>query len=178
MIKYDNIADPSSRKRFLKMFKENSGSLKWAFNFKIELLHEDTTELSSNAEYRTPGEILRANGRLIDSFPSIEEAMVDVLYLVERNQVQQRWTEEQHPALLDEKMPAYSKFWYVKSNGTTELIKQTQKKELTGDAVLKNIGQIEEGMHFMEGLGFEERSEVSIENVKFAVMLTQCEALK
>ena len=178
MIKYDNIVHPDSRKRFLKMFKENSGSLKWAFNFKIELTHEDTTEMSRNEDYRTPGEILKCNGRLIDSFPSIEEAMVDVLYLVEKNQMQQRWTNEPHPAVLDEKMPAYSKFWYVKSNGATELIKQTQKKELTGDAVLKNIGQIEEGMHFMEGLGFEERSVVSIENVKFAVMLTQCEALK
>ena len=180
MQKYDSIADPGSRKRFLQCFKENgSKDLKWACEFKATLIDIEMTKIQSNGNFLTPGEILLFNGRSWDGFAGdVDRAMEDVKYLVAKNQTEHGWTDEQHPPRPDLAKPEYSKFYYIKDLGKNHSFTQEQRKEFSAKAAMKNLNQLKNGMEFLEATGFEEESEVNIESVKHATMLTKCEALK
>ena len=177
--KYDSIADPGSRKRFLKLFQDHGAKdLKWACDFKATLSDKETTTLSSTGNYLTPGEILRLNGRSWENFENDSAALADVHYLVERNKKDHFWDDEAHPPEVDSVRPEYSRFWYIKALGKTHSYMQEQKKEFSARTAMKNINQLKEGMQFLEGTGFEEDGEVNIESVKHAKMIEKCDALK
>ena len=177
MVKYDNLADTDARTRFLIQFQQDKG-LKWVLEFKASVIHTDIASVSWNSDYRTPGEILSINGRTFESFQTEELAMADVEFLVRQNRESFNWTDAEHPPRLSEERPCYSKFWYVKCGGKSVSWKTQEIKQLTGEAALKNVKQIEDGMNFMEGLGYNSGSSATIENEKYGTMKTECDALK
>ena len=104
--------------------------------------------------------------------------MSDVEFLVKENQELCNWSDADYPPKLNEARPCYSKFWYVKGGGKTVQWQSEEIKQLTGEAALKNVKQIEDGMNFMEGLGYNSGSSATIENEKYGTMKTECDALK
>ena len=162
------------------MFQEHGpNNLKWTCEFKATLTDKEQTNVSTNAGYLAPGEILMLNGRSWDGFMGdVDRAMEDVKYLVSKNQTEACWTDDDHPARLDPIKPEYSKFWYVRDLGKRQSYTQEQVKEFSAKSNLKNFNQLRDGMNFMEATGFEEESEVNIENMKHTTMLAKCEALK
>ena len=180
MNKYDSIADAGSRKRFLKLFQDHgTKDLKWTCDFKVSLIDKETTTLSSNGNYLTPGEILRLNGRSWESFgDDTDRALADTQYLVEKNKKDHFWDDEAHPPEVDSERPEYSRFWYIKALGKTQSYMQEQRKDFSARTGLKNLNQLKEGTQFLEGTGYEEESQVNIESVKYAKMIEKCEALK
>ena len=59
---------------------------------------------------------------------------------------------------------------------------QKQHKKLGGDANLKNVGQLQKAMGFMEGMGYQDpdraSSSVEIENVKYTLLMKELEHCK
>ena len=54
-----------------------------------------------NSNHLSPGEILKANGKSYQVFPSADEAMKDVLYLVDKNMAKHGWRAADHPPDLE-----------------------------------------------------------------------------
>ena len=179
--KYETLVDSESRAGFLRMFQEKGpNNLKWAITFNASLTDLETTTKKLQDNYLSPGEILKANGRQMMEFETTEEAMSDVQYLVEKNQKQHNWSNDEFPPDVDNERPLYSKFYYIKDLGKSNEFSQIQKKEMSGASNLRTLKQIEGGMHFMEGLGFGGGSEgdAKIESVKYAQMAKEIEDLK
>ena len=169
----------------MKTFQENGSglgkdSLKWAFHFNATLSDVDTTTVTKDENYLTPGEILKANGRSIVEFETEEEALADVQYLVEKNQRVHSWSNADFPPDVDTERPMYSQFYYIKDHGKRRQLAQTQKKELAGESALKGVKQLEQGFKFMEGLGMPGQLEggATIESVKYGQMVKDAEDLK
>ena len=59
----------------------------------------------------------------------------------------------EHEEDLDADMPLLSRFKYHHSHGKSSTWTQTQKKELTGDGVLKNAKALQESAQMMEAMG-------------------------
>jgi hypothetical protein len=181
--KYDNLICPDAKKRFLGAFIEaGSGmgkdSLKFAFEFKGELTHQDETVIATTTNMLTPGEILALNGQSFQQFETLQEALDDAKYLVAKNMAQYGWTEEEHPPEIDAVMPKYSKYNYIKGGGKVESWKQLQSKSLSGDTTLKDVKQLQDSMGFMEGLGYETGSSLQVENAKASPLLKDVECLR
>ena len=107
---------------------------------------------------------------------------MDAEYLVKKNMEANGWTEEEHPPLLDEVKPQYSRYWFVRGMGKETTWEQKQQKRLEGVANLKNVGQLQKALGFMEGLGYQEDQEASssaqIENVKYTLLMKELEHCK
>ena len=182
--KYEMLCSYHERTRFIAAFVEagegkEKGSLKFAYKFSQTLEHTESTSVSSNEEYRTPGEILSLVGRSFKDFNSTRQAIVDVEYLVAKNAEEFEWSPEEFPAKIDTVKPEYSRYWYIKSNGKTQSFNQIQKKKFEGEAMVKGVKQMEGTMNFMEGLGFAgDSSNVNIESVKHAELMKVCATLK
>ena len=99
---------------------------------------------------------------------------------MEKNQKQFQWSNEEYPPDVDTDKPLYSRFHYVKDLGKTQDFSQIQKKEMGGLSNLKSLKQIEQGAHFMEGLGFDDTGggAASIESVKYGQLAKELESLK
>ena len=84
--------------------------------------------------------------------------------------------------MLDEVKPEYSKYWYAKGMGKETTWEQKQNKKLEGEANLKNVGQLQKALGFMECLGYQEEegasSSAQIENVKYTLLMKQLEHCK
>ena len=187
LAKYDLLTDNDERQRWIKQFEQNGGgigpnALKFASNFNKSLEFNDTTTLKQVEDYFTPGEILIFNGTSLSAFKSVTEAIQDAEYLVKKNMEANGWTEEEHPPLLDEVKPEYSRYWYVRGMGKETSWEQKQHTKLGGDANLKNVGQLQKAMGFMEGMGYQEQegepSSVQIENVKYTLLMKELEHCK
>jgi hypothetical protein len=183
--KYDNLITPESKKRFLGAFIDaGSGmgkdALKFSFEFKGELTHQDETVIATTTNMLTPGEILALNGQSFQQFETLQEALDDAQYLVAKNMAQYGWTEEEHPPEIDAVKPQYSKYNYIKAGGKVESWKQGQTKTLTGDATLKDVKQLQDSMGFMEGLGYDTGSgfALQVENAKASALMKDVECLR
>ena len=183
LTKYDMLVNHEQRQRFLLAFRDSGngkqpGALKFVHDFTMSVISDDTTEISSTADYYTVSQILQRFGRSVGDFASEEEAAKDVEYLVNKNAEDHSWSMEDHPPKIDTQKPLYSKYWYVWSNGKTEAFVSTQRKVFKGEAQLKSIKQLDDAMSFADGLGFQEQSSVDIENAKHAELLKSCCGLK
>ena len=187
LVKYDALTDYADRERFLKQFEENGGAnskdaLKFVSSFNKSLEFNDTTLLGQVEDYFTVGEILAFNGSALSNFKRVSDAVSDVLYLVKKNSDANGWTEEDHPPQIDEVKPEYSRYWYVRGKGKETSWEQKQNKKLGGDANLKNVGQLQKAMGFMEGMGYQEQegepSSVQIENAKYTLLMKELEHCK
>jgi hypothetical protein len=188
LAKYDLLNTGDERKAFVKMFLDHGAgsskdSLKFHFNFSGSIVHTDTTAMSSRSDYHSVGEILGFFGRTLAEFPSFDEALEDVKYLVAKNAQQEGWTEAEHPAQMDADKPQYSRFWFCKSGGKTESWKSETVKKLTGQADLKDDPRkLQNSLAFMEGLGYEasaaESSSVLISTPKWQEMISALDPLK
>ena len=185
--KYELLTNHEDRQHFLMQFESNGGgtgpnALKFASTFKKSLEFNDSTSLKQVEDYYTPGEILIFNGTSLSNFENVTEAVKDAEYLVKKNMEANGWTEEEHPALLDEVKPEYSKYWYVRGLGKETSWQQIQQKKLQGDANLKNVPQLQKALGFMEGMGYQApegaSSGVEIENVKYTLLMKELEHCK
>ena len=156
---------------FLDLFQDNKNlgkdSLKFVKTFSIGVQHNDVTTVGTKEDYFPMGQILAAYGQSIKDFPSEGDALEAVRHLCAKNREEHFY--EEKPERLDEKYPAFSRFWFVMSMGKTEEHKQTESKHLDQQVDLKNLAQLEEAKVFMEGMGFNaERSgsTVQVENAK------------
>ena len=174
LAKYDLLTNHEDRQLFIKQFDSNGGgigpnALKFVSTFQKSLEFNDSTKLSQREDYYTPGEILTFNGTSLSNFKSVTEAVVDAEYLVKKNMEANGWTQEEHPPLLDEVKPQYSRYWYVRGMGKETSWEQKQHKKLEGNANLKNVGQLQKALGFMECMGYQEEegasSSVQIENL-------------
>jgi len=186
LAKYDLLTNHEDRQQF-KQFESNGGghgpnALKFVSTFKKSLEFNDITTLKQVEDYYSPGEILQFNGTNISNFTSITEAIADVEYLVKKNMEANGWTEEEHPPLLDEAKPQYSKYWWVRGMGKETTWEQKQQKRLEANANLKNVGQLQKALGFMECLGYQEEegdsSSAQIENVKYTLLMKELEHCK
>ena len=185
LAKYDQLGDNPDRHRFIGMFKQQTlgkagaSGLKWVMSFSASLTHKDITSVGQVSDYMTPGQILTHNGRSFKDFESTEAALEDVMYLVKKSQLTHGYTEKDHPPVIDQTKPEYSQHWYIKSEGKRELWQQEATKRLDCDGgIMKSIGQMEQGMLFLEGTGFQAGSSVTIENPKHALLTKEIDALK
>ena len=187
LAKYDLLTNHDDRQHFLNTFESNGGgvgpnALKFVSTFQKSLEFNDSTTLKQVEDYFSPGEILAFNGTSISNFKSVTEAIQDAEYLVKKNMEANGWTEDEHPPLLDEVKPEYSRYWYVRGMGKETSWEQKQQKKLGGDANLKNVGQLQKAMGFMEGMGYQEEegepSSVQIENVKYTLLMKELEHCK
>ena len=184
LAKYDLLTNHEDRQQFIKQFDSNGGgvgpnALKFASTFHKSLEFNDSTTLKQVENYYSPREILQFNGSSMASFPSITEAIQDVEYLVKKNMEANGWTEDQHPPLLDEVKPQYSRYWFVVSCGKETSWEQKQHKRLDGNANLKNVGQLQKALGFMECLGYQEEegdpSSAQVENMKYTLLMKELE---
>ena len=188
LAKYDLLNTGDERKAFVKMFLDHGAgaskeSLKFHFKFEGSITHTDSTEMSSRSDYHSVGEILGFFGRKLSEFPSFDDAVKDVQYLVRKNREQEGWNEAEHPAQMDKDKPEYSRFWFCKSGGKTEKWRSDTVKRLSGEADLKDDHRkLNNTLMFMEGLGYEASatagSEVQISSVKWQQMIEALEPLK
>ena len=174
-----------SRKKFLQLFLDNGegrgkDALKFVYTFTGDLIDTDKTTVGHKEDYFTSGEILAMWGKNFRDYESTAKAMEDVEYLVEKNRKESMWKEEDHPPLRDEVKPEFSKFWYEQSLGKENTWTHEERKHLQGEAVAKDIKQIESGMQFMEAFGFPEggESQTTIEYVAHGKLMTVTEELK
>ena len=173
--------------RFLNKIEEHGSgttrdALKFVSTFHKSLEFNDSTTLKQVEDYFTPGEILIFNGTSLSAFKSVTEAIQDAEYLVKKNMEANGWTEDEHPPLLDEVKPEYSRYWYVRGMGKETSWEQKQNKKLEGNANLKNVGQLQKALGFMECMGYQEEegasSSVQIENVKYTLLMKELEHCK
>ena len=89
------------------------------------------------------------------------------------------WSEVDHPPLIDDEKPEYSKYWYVRGQGKQTSWTQNQKKEVQGTSNLKNLAQLQAAGKLMECLGYQEEvkegSSPIIENVKYTLLMKEVE---
>ena len=135
LAKYDLLTDNDERGRWIKQFEQNGGgigpnALKFASKFDKSLEFNDSTTLRQVEDYYSPGEILQFNGTCIANFKSVTEAVEDAEYLVKKNMEAHGWTEEEHPPLLDEVKPEYSKYWFARGMGKETSWERKQQKSL------------------------------------------------
>ena len=187
LAKYDLLTNHEERQHFLRQFDSNGGgvgpnALKFVSTFQKSLEFNDSTTLKQVEDYFTPGEILIFNGTSLSAFKSVTEAIKDAEYLVKKNMEANGWTEDEHPPLLDEVKPEYSRYWYVRGMGKETSWEQKQNKKLEGNANLKNVGQLQKALGFMECMGYQEEegasSSVQIENVKYTLLMKELEHCK
>ena len=157
--------------------------MKFASKFRKSLAFDDTTILAKVEDYYTPGEILAPDGSSLSNFNKVSDAVKDVEYLVQKNMEANGWSMADHPSLLDEEKPEYSRYWYVKGKGKETSWTQTQSKKLVGDASLKGLAQLQSACKAMEMLGWSEdpaaaASGAIIENVKYSLLMKEIELLK
>ena len=135
LAKYDLLTNHEERQHFLRQFDSNGGgvgpnALKFVSTFQKSLEFNDSTTLKQVEDYYSPGEILTFNGTSVSNFNSVTEAIQDAEYLVKKNMEANGWTEEEHPPLLDEVKPEYSRYWYVRGMGKETSWEQKQNKKL------------------------------------------------
>ena len=184
LTKYDLLVDNTQRQKFVTLF-ESSGSgkardsLKFAANFSCTLTNEDKTTAGNHTDWRTVGEILQLNGRSLQEFPVVADALDECAYLVLKSQKEFAYDDTMFPPNIDEARPLYSRFYYTKSTGKLEEWAQRETKTLAQEAQLKNLKHLTDSMTFMEATGFEpSSSSVAIENVLFAELDTHVATLK
>jgi len=183
LAKFDMLSSKDDRKRFLQMFADGGGgkgkdSLKFAFDFSGSVTHEETTEVGNVEDYFSVGDILGFHGRRLSDFRTMDEALADCTYLVQKNMNDHDWAEGDHPPRLDEAKPVYSSFWYVRSKGKSSSWKHVESKRLAGKADLKDgVAMLQDGLRFMEGIGFEGADPVIV-NAKHTDLTSECETLQ
>ena len=134
LAKYDTLTNHEDRVQFLKDFDSHGegkgpNALKFVSTFQKSLEFNDTTTLKQVEDYYSPGEILTFNGTSLSNFKSVTEAIQDAEYLVKKNMEANGWTEEDHPPLLDEVKPEYSRYWYVRAMGKETSWEQKTKQK-------------------------------------------------
>ena len=171
---------------FLRLFDEHKaakgGSLKFIKDFLMTVVHTDEVRVGTTEDYYSMGQILDSFGQKTKDFDSVEEAIDATRHLCRKNAEEHGWSLEAKPESIDKEYPMFSKFWFVMSKGKETSNISTTKKQLSQNSGLKGVGQLEQAMVFMEGVGFkdgeEEKGEGKIENVKHEELAKQVELLK
>ena len=159
--------------------KGSAEAMKFHFEFSGHIEHHERAMWKTQEDWMGVGEILQLHGRSVAEFADEEAAFQDAKYLSEKNSQEQGWDLADYPPQVDGVKKVYSKFWFQKSDGKVTTIEQDQYKKLEGTCVAKNLKQVEEGMVFMEGLGFQpESTGVAIEYVSHSELQLQLEKLK
>ena len=159
--------------------KGSAEAMKFHFEFSGYIEHHEKAMWKTQQDWLGVGEILKLHGRSVVEFANEEAAFQDAKYLSEKNSKEQSWDLADYPPQIDEDKKIYSKFWFQKCDGKVTTIEQDQCKKLEGASAAKNLKQVEEGMQFMEGLGFQpEIAGASIEYVSHSELQLQLEKLK
>ena len=168
--------------RFLDLFQDNKllgkDSLKFAKTFSMSVEHNDVTTMGTQEDFFPVGKILEHYGQTLKDFTSIEEALTAVKHLCVKNREEHQYDEK--PEYVDDKFPAFSKFFFVMSKGKVQEHKQVVQKKLEQTVDLKNIAQLQEAKVFMEGIGFNSVAEDApkVENAKAIELKKNVELLK
>ena len=171
--------------RFLELFQDNKllgkDSLKFAKTFNMSVEHNDVTTMGTQEDFFPVGKILESYGQTLRDFTSIEDALTAVRHLCVKNREEHQYDEK--PEYVDDKFPAFSKFFFVMSKGKVQEHKQVVQKKLEQTVDLKNIAQLEEAKIFMEGMGYNSVGEaapsgVKVENAKAIELKKNVELLK
>ena len=169
--------------RFLDLFQDNKllgkDSLKFAKTFNMSVEHNDVTTMGTQEDFFPVGKILEHYRQTLRDFTSIEEALTAVRHLCVKNREEHQYDEK--PEYVDDKFPAFSKFFFVMSKGKVQEHKQVVQKKLEQTVDLKNIAQLEEAKIFMEGIGFNSVASDAppkVENAKAIELKKNVELLK
>ena len=148
--------------------------IKWALNFDKKVTFEEGSTSEFTEDYYTGASILALNGATWHEFGSDEKAMEAVQHLVQQNEETFDTDLEEHPHIVDPKMPQFSKYWYIASKGKTTSIGSKETKELRGTSSVKNAKQLQDAHVMMEALpssfsgdGAEGQKDGKIVSVKF-----------
>ena len=169
--------------RFLDLFQDNKllgkDSLKFAKTFSMSVEHNDVTTMGTQEDFFLVGKILEYYGQTLRDFTSIEDALTAVRHLCVKNREEHQYDEK--PEYVDDKFPAFSKFFFVMSKGKHQEHKQVVHKKLEQTVDLKNIAQLDEAKIFMEGIGFNSVASDAppkVENAKAIELKKNVELLK
>lgn len=186
LTKYESLVTQSDRMRFLRAFTANGGgkgpgALKFVFSFTGSIVHQEDVVMGNTEDYYSVGEILGQFGKSLSDFSTPQQALEDAQYIVAKNLEENGCDSNTHPPQIDNERPEYSKLWFIKSDGKKTSWLSRTKKELTGEADnLKDIKAIEEGLTFMEGIGYgngDESTGTTITSVKFAELQSLMDTL-
>ena len=138
------------------------------------------TTMGTQEDFFPVGVILGAYGQSLRDFSSTDDALAAVRHLCALNREEHQY--EEQPEYLDEKFPAFNRFWVVMPRGKIQEHKQVVQKKLEQNVDLKNIAQLEEAKLFMEGMGYNSveaaPSGVQVENAKAIELKKNVELLK
>ena len=168
--------------RFLDCFQDNKqlgkDALKFSKNFNMSVEHNDVTTMGTQEDFFPVGKILEHYGQTLRDFPSIEDALTAVRHLCAKNREEHQYDEK--PEYVDDKFPAFSKFFFVMSQGKVQEHKQVVAKKLEQTVDLKNLAQLEEAKVFMEGMGYNlvDDGAPKVENARAIELKKTVELLK